>query len=233
MFYLKKKVFNLNNLALRAPSTPVLNNQLLRKALLIKSPPSFDSVNKEPDYLNACEIDQFSTDDVNNKTQFPKDYISTTNKDPFKIKNNNIYDHEDSPHDSVTVSDVCQLNNCKDDVIICKDSEVIIICNSILRDNENNIIDNDDNSESNFNDVNIVNTADIDNSLNSLLKMNNLKNADLNLNYSVPPIRNSRSNIQKVTPLQKSAHPLLELPVRVLQVIWFCVFVVGEEVKTT
>ena len=75
------------NLALRAPSTPVLNNQLLRKALLIKSPPSFDSVNKEPDYLNACEIDQFSTDDVNNKTQFPKDYISTTNKDPgLKLK---------------------------------------------------------------------------------------------------------------------------------------------------
>ena len=100
----------------------------------IKSPPSFDSVNKEPDYLNACEIDQFSTDDVNNKTQFPKDYISTTNKDPFKIKNNNIYDHEDSPHDSVVqCQDVCQLNNCKDDVIICKDSDVIIICNSILR----------------------------------------------------------------------------------------------------
>ena len=83
------------NLALRAPSTPVLNNQLLRKALLIKSPPSFDSVNKEPDYLNACKIDQFSTDDVNNKTRFPKDYISTTKKDPFKIKNNNINDHEE------------------------------------------------------------------------------------------------------------------------------------------
>ena len=110
--------------------------------------------------------------------------------------------------------DVCQLNNCKDDVIICKDSDVIIICNSILRDNENNIIDNDDNLKSNFNDVNIVNTADIDNNLNGLLKMNNLKNADLNLNYSVTHPSNQEQQVtySKSDPSSKKCSSSLRAP---------------------
>ena len=191
-------------LALRAPSTPVLNNHLLRKGLLRNAlhPLTRDSSSTHRRKLHSAtkknassqaapkktkrfdlvcnnkksKLSKLNSDNVN-MTPISKEKISTTNKDILSIDKDNNSETEDSKS-ALDALDVYK-NNFKDDVIIC---------NLVFKD-ENNIIYSDDNFDSNFNDVSIVSLADDKDSeivnMNCLFNMNNLDYVNLNVTKAV------------------------------------------------